>query len=94
MTTIYDGMRSKEHSDKVKKSLRIMKKQGYKLGPPLKATAIDIDLIIRLRRQGKAISYIASKVGLSVGLTHKLIHRFKCYILTNQSYSLMDLWYE
>lgn len=90
---IYDGMRSEEHSKIVKRGLKRLKERGIELGPPKKATPIDIDLIIKLRRQGKPYTYIASNVGLSVGLVHKLVKLFHKQIILRENYLLVDLIY-
>jgi DNA invertase Pin-like site-specific DNA recombinase len=90
---IYAGMRSEEHGDRIKASLKARRKKGYRLGPPIKATPIDIDMIIKLRIAKHSIAYIAKQVGLSVGLTHMLIHIFKDYILLRQPHTLNDLHY-
>lgn len=94
MTNIYDGLRSIEHSDNIKKALSKLKKRGIALGPPCKATPKDIDMIIKLRRGKNSIAYIANEVGLSVGLVHKLIHRFEEYIKPNARYTMADLYYD
>jgi len=90
---IYDGMRSEEHSKIVKRGLKRLTDQGVRLGPPNKATPVDIDLIIKMRRQGKPYTHIAYTVGLSVGLVHKLVRLFSDQVYNNKPYILLDLVY-
>lgn len=90
---IYDGMRTEEHSKIVKQGLKRLTDRGIELGPPKKASPTDIDLIIKLRRQSKPYAYIASNVGLSVGLVHKLSKLFHKQIIFRENYLLVDLIY-
>jgi len=90
---IYNGMRSEEHSKIVRQGLKRLTDRGIELGPPKKATPIDVDMIIKLRRQGKPYAYIANNVGLSVGLVHKLVKIFHNQIILRHNYLLIDLIY-
>lgn len=58
---------------RVKAGLEAARKRGVKLGAPSKINPQIIELIKKLRQQGKTIRQISKEVKLSLGLVHKVI---------------------
>ena len=76
MAGIYEGMRSKEHSDRIKKGLAEARRQGKRLGRP--KLVIDISKVIELTNSGLGIRKIAKELGCSHGVVRRAQKAARC----------------